>query len=93
MNNLWCMNYSNVRTNTRFTVPLILPVFFFSLKMYAFYVCYTCFQVHFRLDFIMEANAMNPEQSDLGLYCLQYRLLIRPNKIPVLRVTDPTLVT
>ena len=32
-----------------------------------------CIQVHFRLDFIMEANAMNPEQPDqtLGLYCLQ----------------------
>ena len=37
-------------------------------------------QVHFRLDFIMEANTMNPdrtaplEQSDLGPYCLQYGL-------------------
>ena len=37
-------------------------------------------QVHFRLDFTMEANIMNPdhtapmEQSDLGPYCLQYRL-------------------
>ena len=28
-------------------------------------------QVHFRLDFIMEANIMYP---DLSLYCLQYRL-------------------
>ena len=27
--------------------------------------------VHFRLDFFMEANSMN---SDLVLYCLQYRL-------------------
>ena len=35
-------------------------------------------QVHFRLDFFMEANNMDPgpwEQSDLGPYCLQYRLL------------------
>ena len=38
-------------------------------------------QVHFRLDSIMEANTMNPdqtaplEQSDLGLYCLQFDLL------------------
>ena len=37
-------------------------------------------QVHFRLDFFMKANHMNPdqtgvvEQSDLGPYCLQYRL-------------------
>ena len=37
-------------------------------------------QVYFRLNFVMEANTMNPdqtapwEQSDLGPYCLQYRL-------------------
>ena len=37
-------------------------------------------QVHFRLDFFKEATSMNPdqtahkEQSDLGPYCLQYRL-------------------
>ena len=37
-------------------------------------------QVHFRLDFFMLANNMNPdqtapaEQSDQGSYCLQYRL-------------------
>ena len=37
-------------------------------------------QVHFRPDFFMEANNMNPdqtapwEQSDLGSYCLQYML-------------------
>ena len=31
-------------------------------------------QVHFRLDFIMEAMTMNTyEQSDQGPYCLQYR--------------------
>ena len=32
---------------------------------------------HFRLDFIMEANSMDPYQTaqyDLGPYCLQYRL-------------------
>ena len=44
----------------------------------AFYVCSIYIQVHFRLDFIIEANTMNPdqlwEQSDLGPYCLQYRL-------------------
>ena len=35
-------------------------------------------QVHFRLDFSMEANNMNPDQtwelSVLGPYCLKYRL-------------------
>ena len=33
-------------------------------------------QVHFRLDFFMEANNMNPDQiaPDLGSYCLQKRL-------------------
>ena len=37
-------------------------------------------QAHFRLDFFMEANNMNRDQtapkahSDLGPYCLQYRL-------------------
>ena len=37
-------------------------------------------QVHFKLDFFMVANNMNPEQSapleqsDLGPYCLQYML-------------------
>ena len=45
-----------------------------------FYVCSdTYIQVHFRLDYSMEANTMNPwEQSDLGPYCLQYRV---PKKI------------
>ena len=32
-------------------------------------------QVHFRLDFIMEGNTMNPVQTaDLGPFYLQYRL-------------------
>ena len=45
----------------------------------AFYVC--CLHLGtFRLDLIIEANTMNPdqtaplEQSDLGPYYLQYRL-------------------
>ena len=39
-----------------------------------------CIQVHFKIDFSMESNNMNPdqtaakEQADLGPYCLQYRL-------------------
>ena len=43
--------------------------------MFAAYI-----QVHFRLDFFMESNNMNPdqtaprEQSDLGPYCLKYKL-------------------
>ena len=33
----------------------------------------TYIQVHFRLEFFMEANSMNSDQqSDLGPYCLQY---------------------
>ena len=35
------------------------------------------YQVHFRLHFFMEANNLNPdqtEQSNLGPYCLHYRL-------------------
>ena len=32
-------------------------------------------QVHFRLDFFVKANNMNPDQTaPIGLYCLQYRL-------------------
>ena len=33
-------------------------------------------QVHFRLDFYIESNTIetDQEQSDLGPYCLQYRL-------------------
>ena len=30
-------------------------------------------QVHFRLDFIIEANAINPDHSDQVTYCLYYR--------------------
>ena len=44
--------------------------------------------IYFRLDFFMEANNMNPDQtkqSDLGPYCLQYRL---PNKHEPTRGAD-----
>ena len=40
-------------------------------------VCFSCL-LYFRLDFILEVNTMNQdqtapkEQSDLGPYCLQY---------------------
>ena len=40
----------------------------------------TFIQEHIRLDYFIEANNMNPDQiapkepSDLGPYCLQYRL-------------------
>ena len=44
-----------------------------------FYICSAAYtHVHFRLDLIMEANTMNPEQSYFGPYCLQYRV---PKKI------------
>ena len=42
--------------------------------------CFLSIDVHYKLDFFMEANNMNLirllpcEQSDLGPYCLQYRL-------------------
>ena len=57
--------------------PYLATVFFFLLFTPAAYI-----YMHFRLDFIMEANNMNPdqtapwEQSDLGPYCLQYKLPI-----------------
>ena len=43
-------------------------------------IVYFLHLLHFRLEFFMEANSMNPDQtaprkrSDLGPYCLQYRL-------------------
>ena len=42
-----------------------------------FLMCEAFIQVPFRLDFIMEANIMKPdqEQYDLGPYCLQNSLL------------------
>ena len=41
----------------------------------SFYVCCIYIQVHFRLDFHMEENNMNPDQiAPLGPYCLSYRL-------------------
>ena len=36
-----------------------------------FFMSAAYIQVHFRLDFFMKANNMNP---DLGPYCLQYRV-------------------
>ena len=52
----------------------------FILKILSAFTSAAYIQVQFRLDFIMEANTMNPdqtaskEQSDLGPYKLQYRL-------------------
>ena len=34
--------------------------------------------VHFKVGFITEANNMSPDQTDLGLYCLQYTELWYP---------------
>ena len=55
---------------------LILPILFCPERS-AFYAC-CMYSSAPRLDFIMEANTMNPweqsEQSDLGPYCLQCRL-------------------
>ena len=49
---------------------LILPLF---ILMTCAFTSAAYIQVHFRLDFFMEATNMNTEQSDLGPYCLQYR--------------------
>ena len=53
-------------------------VVFFVLKMSVFFMSAAYLQVHFRLDLFMEANNITPDQtaskSDLGPYCLQYRL-------------------
>ena len=57
------------------TAPLFL-----SWKWPLLFTYAALIQVHFRLDFFMESNNMNPahtapmEQSDPGPYCLQYRL-------------------
>ena len=61
--------------------PLSRQSFFF-LKMSPAFMSAAYFQMHSRLDFMTEAN-MNPnqtglllwEQSDLGPYYLQYKLL------------------
>ena len=48
--------------------PLSASLFFVPKMLLAFYVC-SNIQVHFRPDFFMEANNMNPDQtpqSDLG---------------------------
>ena len=53
---------------------------FFSLLFFCHENVVCCIQVHFRPDYFMEANNMDQdqtalkEQSDLGPYCLQYRL-------------------
>ena len=60
---------------------LISSHYVFILKMLSvFFMCAAYTQVHLRLDFLMQTNNMNPdqtaleEQSDLGPYCLKYRL-------------------
>ena len=53
---------------------------FLPWKCCLLYMSAAYIQVHFRLDFFMKANSIDPdqtapkEQSDLGPYCLQYRL-------------------
>ena len=48
------------------------PANIFVLKMLS--AAYTCIQVHFRLDFIMEANTMNPDQSSLICVHIVYNM-------------------
>ena len=57
------------------------PAHIFVLKCFLLFTSAAYIQVHFRLDFFMEANNMDPdqtalkEQSHLGPFCLQYRLV------------------
>ena len=56
-----------------------MTVYTYPLKILLLFTSATYIQVHFRLDFMMEANTMGPDQtapwrSDLGPYCLEYRL-------------------
>ena len=60
-------------------LTLIAPTYFLSQILSLLNIAYTCIQEHFILDFIMEANTKNPdqtsvlwEQSDLNAYCLSY---------------------
>ena len=57
------------------------PPLFFVLKIMSAVTSAAYIQEHFRQDFFMEANNMNPDQTamNLGLYCLQYRLPININ--------------
>ena len=52
----------------------LIPKIILSRKCGVLFMSAVYTQVHFRLDFIIEANTMNPNQSDLRTYCLQYRL-------------------
>ena len=57
------------------TVPLTLNgILFFVLKMMSALTSAAFTLVHFGLDFTLEANIMCPNQTDLGPYCLHYRL-------------------
>ena len=51
-----------------------MTVYTYPLKILLLFTSATYIQVHFRLDFMMEANTMGPDQttplqSDLGPYC------------------------
>ena len=51
-------------------IPLLFFCTFFVMKKSAAYI-----EVHFRLDFFLDANNMNPDRTaPKGPYCLQYRL-------------------
>ena len=42
---------------------LIQPLLLFIKMSFGFYVCCSNIQAHFRVDFIKEANTMNPDQT------------------------------
>ena len=79
MNNLWCTNYSSVRTNTRFTVLFANTGFF---------ACFNCLPFSLRNHFskktffrngIRAPKSLDPDQvpyfggPDQGSKCLQSR--------------------
>ena len=84
-------NYCRI-LSTFIKLPFIIKIFVFSIFEWPFYTGFNvyicpeyvvCFLslLHFRLDFLMEANNMIPyqEQSDLGPYCLQFTCRLSKN--------------
>ena len=58
----------------RFTLKILLRLALI-LPLLSCFLCLLHIQVHFRLNFFMEACKINPDQTaPKGQYCLQYRL-------------------
>ena len=80
-----CSHIEDVHRRRRST-STELTLVLFVLKLSSAVMSAAYIQVNFRLDFYMEANNMNPDQtaiwkqSDLGPFCLQYRLPMREQR-------------